>query len=46
MQHLETWPDHDVDAVKVVIQAGDSSLGHDQLVVVVDADHQQQADEI
>jgi len=41
-RYLEPGPQSEIDPVQVVIQAGNAPLVHDQLVVVVDADHHQQ----
>ena len=46
MKYLEPGPQSEVDPVQVVIQAGDAPLVHDQLVVVVDADHDQQTQDV
>ena len=43
---LEPGPEGEVDAVQVVIQAGDAPLVHDELVVVVDAYHEQQTQDV
>ena len=45
-RYLEPGPQGEVDPVQVVIQAGDAPLVHNQLVVVVDADHHQQTQNV
>lgn len=43
---LEAGPEEKVDAVEVVIQAGDAALVHYELVVVVHAYHEQQRHQV
>lgn len=43
---LEPGPECEVDAIQVVVQARYSPLVHDQLVVIVDANHEQQAQDV
>ena len=38
--NLEPGPEQQVDAVHVVIQTRETPARHDELMVVVDADHQ------
>ena len=44
--YLEPGPESEVDAIQVVIQARYAPLVHDELVVVVDANHEQQAQDV
>lgn len=43
---LEAGPEQEVDTVQVVVEAGDAALVHNELVVVVHADHQQQRHQV
>ena len=43
---LEPGPECEVDAIQVVIQAGYAPLVHDELVVVINANHEQQAQDV
>lgn len=44
--HLETWPEHEVDAIQVAVQTGHPAAVHDELLAVIDADQQQQSHQV
>ena len=43
---LEPGPECEVDTIQVIVQAGYAPLVHDELVMVVDANHEQQAQDV
>ena len=43
---LESGPEDEVDSVEVSVQARDAAVAHDEAVLVVDADHEQQPDHV
>ena len=43
---LEPGPECEVDAIQVIIQAGYAPFVHNQLMVVVDANHEQEAQDV
>ena len=44
--NLEAGPEREVDPVQIAVQTGDAAVAHDEAMLIVDADHEQQPDHV